>query len=157
VALEDWGMARRSQLGATILAGLTSGLLSITATNAGQLDKIQELANNFSHENMICGAYFLFVSECLKRKDPADPLAETYKTGAGTFINRSIETGKLAGVSAKALSARMDIAIADQKSETENNCTNIAVLFQKHATNCKSLMEDGPKSLADGLEALGIK
>lgn len=150
-------MARRSQLCVTILAALTSAFLSITATSAGELEKIQELANNFSHENTICGAYYLFVPQCLKKKDPADQLAEIYKTGAGTFINRSIETGKIAGVSAKALSARMDMAIADQKSETENSCTNIAVLFQKHAKKCKSVLEDGPQSLADGLNSLGFK
>jgi len=39
-------------------------------------------------------------------------------------------------------------------SEIENNCTNISVLLQKHAQQCKRLFEDGPKSYTDGIDKL---
>jgi hypothetical protein len=121
------------------------------------LEKVRQVVNNFSHENQICSAYYYFVRQCLLNRDPTDPLAETYKAGGDTFLKRSIDTGKIIGISQKALSARMDIAIANLKSETESDCVNVSVLLKKHAQQCKLLFEDGPGSFADAMGRLGIK
>ena len=58
------------------------------------------------------------------------------------------------GVSEKALKARMELAIEDMKAETENNCLNISVLYQKHANSCKFLYENGPKEFSKNIKAL---
>jgi hypothetical protein len=100
--------------------------------------KMQDIANNFSHENLICSAYYLFVAQCLENKLRTDPVIKQYRDGAGAFLHRGIETGKLAGLSDKAISAKMDIAIESMKAETENNCVNISVLLKAYAQSCKS-------------------
>jgi hypothetical protein len=133
-------------------------LTGICATAAAQdVRKIKDIANNFSRENLICGAYYLFVAQCLKNKDANDPVVEQYMTGAQTFLKRGIETGKIADVSDKALSAKVDLAIEEMKQDTENNCVNVSVLFKKHARECKSTYEDGPAALSDRLTRLGVK
>jgi hypothetical protein len=119
-----------------------------------KLNKLMTFANNFSHENAICGAYALFVHQCLKNKDAADPVAKRYFDLGDDYLKRSQSSGKIAGVSQKALSARVDLAIEELKSDTENNCVNIAVLFQKHAQSCKTLYEDGPAQLLRATEQM---
>jgi hypothetical protein len=136
---------------AIVFAALAFAVPAIAA------DPMQNLVNNFSHENAICGAYNLFVSQCLKNKDQNDKLASDYFTVGDNLIKRSLEMGRSAGLSEKALSARVDLAIEDLKSDTENNCINIAVLYKKHAQTCKSLYEDGPRKLLDNINKLGPK
>ncbi len=126
-------------------------VLATFAQPAGAQDaqKAKEIANNFSHQNLVCGAYYHFVAQCFENKDSKDPVGPQYRAGAEIFIKRGIEMGQVAGVSAKAIAAKVDIAIEDMKADTENDCVNIAVLFKKHAQTCKSTMEDGPALLLE--------
>ncbi|KRR26469.1 hypothetical protein CQ14_03000 [Bradyrhizobium lablabi] len=129
----------------------------VSTAAAQDIQKIKDAANNFSHENLICGAYYLFVAQCIQNKNPNDPLAAQYTTGAQTFMKRGIETGKLADVSDKAISAKVEIAVEEMKTDTENNCVNISVLYKKHAHQCKSTYENGPAAFSDRLTKMGVK
>lgn len=130
---------------------LATGVASFATaqTSDANLNKLMDFANNFSHENGVCAAYSLFVHQCLKNKNPSDPVVEQYLKLGNDFIERSISTGKIAAISDKALAARIDIAIEEMKTETENSCSNISVLFKPHAKTCKALYENGPSLLAD--------
>lgn len=139
-----------------VLGLLTSSVSAYSASNA--TEQITQVANNFAHENMICGAYYMFVSKCMGNRGSNDkPLADQYMYAAKIFVGRSISAGKTIGLSDKATNARMSIAIDDMKSDTENNCINISVLYQKYAHKCKSLMDDGPSELAAKLKKLGVE
>ncbi|PDT71708.1 hypothetical protein CO683_00685 [Bradyrhizobium ottawaense] len=131
-------------------------LLSIDAA-AQDMQRIKDLANNFSHENLVCGAYYLFVSQCIKNKSATDPVATQYFEGGNTFLKRGIETGRIAGVSDKALNAKVEIAIEEMKRDTDNDCVNISVLYQQHAYSCKATYEQGPSTFADKLSKMGVR
>jgi hypothetical protein len=139
---------------------IRAALLILSAAGGAQaanIDKVKEAANDFSHENLICGAYYMFVAQCLKNKNESDPLSAQYMSGAQTFLKRGIETGKIADLSDKAIEAKVSLAIEAMKDDTENNCVNISVLFQKHAKSCKATFEQGPEILTNRLNKLGVK
>ena len=115
-------------------------------------DPANRIANNFSHENLICGVYHSLVMQCAANRDPKDEIVEKYRQTSMTFIERSVKVGQAIGLSEKAISARMEIAQQGMMSEIENTCTNISVLLQQHAQQCKRLYEDGPKSFTDQLD-----
>jgi hypothetical protein len=138
-------LARAAVIGALILIGPEAGAVE---------DEANRIANNFSHENLICGVYHSLVSQCVTKRDPNDPLAETYRQTSTAFIGRSVKIGRAIGLSEKALTARVEIAQQGMLSEIENTCTNISVLLQQHAKQCKRLFEDGEKSFADELDRI---
>ena len=129
--------------GAALIAALT---LNVHAAKAVE-DEVHRIANNFSHENLICGAYYSLVSQCLAKDDPKDDLVKKYRQASLTFIERAVKVGRGIGLSEKALS--VENAKRDMMSEIEDTCTNVSVLLEKHAQRCKRLFEDGLKSFAD--------
>jgi hypothetical protein len=127
-------------------------VLILTGSGMGAAeDETQRIGNNFSHENLICGVYHSLVMRCAANRDPKDEIVEKYRQTSMTFIERSVSVGKVVGLSEKALTARMEMAQQEMMSDIENTCTNISVLLQKHAMQCKRLYEDGPKSFTDEL------
>jgi hypothetical protein len=131
--------------GAAVIAAL---ILTGSEVRAVE-DEVDRIANNFSHENLICGVYHSQVSQCIANRNPNDPLAETYRPTSTAFVERSVKVGQAIGLSEKALAARVEIAQQGMLSEIESTCTNIAVLLQQHAQQCKRLLEDGEKSFTD--------
>ena len=129
--------------GAALVAVLT---LTVRATRAAD-DEAYRITNKFSQENLICGAYYSLVSQCLAKDDPKDELVKKYRQASLTFIERAVKVGQGIGLSEKTLS--VESAKRDMMSEIEDTCTNISVLLEKHAQRCKRLFEDGPKSFAD--------
>jgi hypothetical protein len=129
--------------GAALVAVLT---LTVHATRAAD-DEAHRITNKFSQENLICGAYYSLVSQCLAKDGPKDELDKKYRQASLTFIERAVKVGQGIGLSEKTLS--VENAKRDMMSEIEDTCTNISVLLEKHAQRCKRLFEDGPKSFAD--------
>lgn len=135
-------------------AGIASGCLALAPlAKAQNNDELRRALNNFSHENMTCGAYYGLVSVCLQRDPKGDSVSTTYAEEMQIFNKRGIDTGKLAGLSDKALLARSQIEVEEMKSEVDNNCSNLAILLQKHAKTCKALMENGPAQLQAMIQA----
>jgi hypothetical protein len=130
-------------------AAVIAALILIGPEARAVEDEAHRIANNFSHENLICGVYHSLVSQCAANRDPKDELVERYRQTSMTFIERAVKVGRVIGLSEKALSARVEIAQQGMLSEIENTCTNISVLLQQHAQQCKRLYEDGPKSFTD--------
>ena len=129
--------------GAALVAVLT---LTVHATRAAD-DEAHRITNKFSQENLICGAYYSLVSQCLAKDGPKDELDKKYRQASLTFIERAVKVGQGIGLSEKTLS--VESAKRDMMSEIEDTCTNISVLLEKHAQRCKRLFEDGPESFAD--------
>jgi len=135
----------RRLAGPALIAALT---LTIHAARAAD-DEAHRIANNFSHENLICGAYHSLVSQCLANRDPKDELVDKYRQTALTFIERAVKAGRGIGLSEKVISAKVEVPKQEMMSEIDGLCTNISLLLEKHAQRCKRLYEDGPKSHAD--------
>jgi hypothetical protein len=131
---------------AAFLAAMT---VAVNAAKA-EVDESVRIANNFSQENIVCGAYYSLVSQCLAKDDPKDELVKQYIRASLTFIQRAIKAGGGKTVS-------VEIAKRDMMSEIENNCINIVVLLEKHAQRCKRLFEVGPKSFAEEMSRSGAK
>jgi len=131
--------------GAALIAVLT---LNVHAARAVE-DEAHRIANNFSHENIICGAYHSLVSRCLADRDPKDQLVAKYRQTSVTFIERAVKVGRGIGLSEEAFSAKVEDAKQEMMSETEGVCASILLLLEKHAKQCKRLYEDGPKTFAD--------
>jgi len=129
--------------GAALVAVLT---LTVRATRAAD-DEAYRITNKFSQENLVCGAYYSLVSQCLAKDGPKDELVEKYRQASLTFIERAVKVGREIGLSEKALS--VENAKQAMMSEIEDTCTNVSVLLEKHAQRCKRLFEDGQKSFAD--------
>ena len=132
-------------VGAALVAALA---LTVHATRAAD-DEAQRITNEFSQENLICGAYHSLVSQCLANADPKDELVAKYRHTSLTFIERAVKVGRGVGISEKEFSAKVESAKQEMMSEIEGVCTNISFLLEKHAQRCKRLYEDGPKSFAD--------
>ena len=130
-------------VGVALVAVLT---LTVRATRAAD-DEAYRITNKFSQENLVCGAYYSLVSQCLAKDGPKDELDKKYRQASLTFIERAVKVGQGIGLSEKTLS--VESAKRDMMSEIEDTCTNISVLLEKHAQRCKRLFEDGPKSFAD--------
>ena len=130
-------------VGVALVAVLT---LTVRATRAAD-DEAYRITNKFSQENLVCGAYYSLVSQCLAKDGPKDELVEKYRQASLTFIERAVKVGRGIGLSEKALS--VENAKRDMMSEIEDTCTNVSVLLEKHAQRCKRLFEDGQKSFAD--------
>ena len=129
--------------GAALVAVLT---LTVHATRAAD-DEAHRITNKFSQENLICGAYYSLVSQCLAKDGPKDELDKKYRQASLTFIERAVKVGQGIGLSEKTLS--VESAKRDMMSEIEDTCTNVSVLLEKHAQRCMRLFEDGLKSFAD--------
>ena len=146
---EDFQMTRPPRLFAVSLAVVL--LLALWHTLAQsqnrQLDQLKQRLNNISHENAVCGVYYALVSVCIVKDHPNDPTAAQYMNASRIFFDRSIQTGRVAGVSDKALQARTEMATDEMKAEIEDNCSNISILLKKHAMACKKLFEEGPAQL----------
>jgi hypothetical protein len=139
----------------TFISAAVIAALALTGPEGGAVeDEAHRIANNFSHENLICGVYHSLVSQCAANRDPKDHLVKTYRKTSMTFIERSVKVGQAIGLSEKALTARMEIAQQGMLSEIENTCTNISVLLRRYAQQCKRLLEDGPKSFSDEIDRI---
>ena len=89
--------------GAALIAVL---ILNVHAARAVE-DEAHRIANNFSHENIICGAYHSLVSQCLADRDPNDQLVAKYRQTSVSFIERAVKVGRAIGLSEEAFSARL--------------------------------------------------
>ena len=76
--------------GATVIAVL---MLTVPEARAVE-DEATRLANNFSHENLICAVYHSLVAQCIANRDPNDPLAASYRQTSTTFVERSVRWAK---------------------------------------------------------------
>ena len=93
-------------VGAALVAALT---LTVHATRAAD-DEAQRITNEFSQENLICGAYHSLVSQCLANADPKDELVAKYRHTSLTFIERVVKVGRGVGISEKEFSAKVESA-----------------------------------------------
>ena len=127
---------------------LSLAIVLTLSDSAFALDRnAMQAANNLAHEHMTCAAHSLIVASCLIEKDKTDPTGERYKELGGTFIEREVRIGDIAGVSFKASEARLKMANQSMLEEIENNCSNISILLQKHLKACITLHNEGPDRL----------
>jgi hypothetical protein len=115
---------------AALIAALT---LTAYAAKAVE-DQTHRIATDFSRENMICGAYYALVSQCLANDDPKDELIKRYRRASLALVERSVKVGRGFGVSEQALS--LEISKRNMMSEIENTCINISILADQHAKRC---------------------
>ena len=69
-------------------------------------DEATRIANNFSHENLICGVYHSLVAQCVANRDPNDPLAETYRQTSTKFTERAVKIGQAIGTRSRCRRSR---------------------------------------------------
>lgn len=105
--------------------------------------------NNYSHQSIICGTYYVIVAQCLRNRGDNDSisLANRYDDLSTQAFKEGYETAKLVGLSEKAIAARSEIETLDQMGEIENDCINISVVNLKHGRSCRSFMEEREKTL----------
>ena len=127
---------------------LSLAIVLTLSASALALDRnAMRAANNLAHEHMICASYSMIVASCLIEKNKTDPTGERYKELGGTFIERGVRIGDIAGVSVKASEARLKVASQSMLEEIENNCSNISILMQNHMKACLTLHNEGPNRL----------
>jgi hypothetical protein len=117
-------------------------LASFYACSAKASGYKQDL-NNYSHQSIICGVYYVMVAQCLRNRgdNESTELAKRYDALAKEASDEGYQTAKLAGLSEKAVKARLEIEIQDQMSDIDNKCINISVVNLKHGLPCKAFME----------------
>ena len=136
---------------------LLVALMMPAAAKAQDLKRAQQILNDYSHENAVCSAYYLFVMKCLKNKNPNISLVGAYERASREFLHRSLVAGKASGVSDAAMEGRISLEIDAQRTATENNCSNIAVLNLKQVETCKALYNHGPDKLEADMNGAGLK
>lgn len=107
--------------------------------------------NNYSHQSIICGVYYVMVAQCLRNRgdNESTELAKRFDTIAKVASGEGYQTAQLAGLSKKAIEARIEIETQDQMSDVDvdNNCVNISVVNLKHSKTCKAFIEDRERAL----------
>ena len=96
-------------VGAALVAALT---LTVHATRAAD-DEAQRITNEFSQENLICGAYHSLVSQCLANADPKDELVAKYRHTSLTFIERAVKVGR--GLASPKRSSRPKLKVPNKR------------------------------------------
>lgn len=137
-------LARNTLLGCTVCL-ILAGFFVCSAKAS---DYKQDL-NNYSHQSIICGVYYVMVAQCLRNRgdNESTELAKRYDTLAKVASGEGYQTAHLAGLSKKAIEARIEIATQDQMSDVDNNCVNISVVNLKHGKTCKAFIEDRERAL----------
>lgn len=122
-------------------------LLTMLGVASAKADDYKQDLNNYSHQSIICATYYTITAQCLLNRDKNDPLAARLQGLANTSIDESYRTGKIAGISEKALTARSLIEAEGQTNDIEGSCGNISVLNLKHGRRCKAFMESREQQL----------
>jgi len=128
---------------------LAIGVITLPGMAAAQQQSVQLRLNNYSHQSLICGIYYKIAAQCIKNRGSDDSIAlgNRYDSLSSDAVGESYETGKLAGVSEKALLARSEIASREMARDIEGKCVNISVLNLKHGDVCRQFIESREATL----------
>ncbi len=136
---------------------LAIALLVPAIAKAEDLKRAQQILNNYSHQNVVCTAYYLFVMKCLKGWDPTDKSIDVYEKVSRELLHRSLVAGKASGLSDAAMEARILQEVDEQRTATENSCSNSEVLRARYREMCKALYNDGPDKLEADMKDAEVK
>jgi hypothetical protein len=100
----------------------------------------QDALHEASSEAAQCAAYYGFAQKCADNAGHADLSAEL-QHAIDSAESLQYMTGKLAGMSDRAMLASSKLALDASKEAISDSCVNISVLITKHAKLCKLLLE----------------
>jgi hypothetical protein len=126
---------------------LVVSLAASTNLEASDIARMRQDLNNFSHECLVCNAFYSTVGLCLAKSQEDPELTNRYQSGANLFWRLAVDTGRIAEVSDQAIAARFELVMAGLMKDIDESCTNIAVILLKYGEKCKSLLEAGPSQL----------
>ena len=102
-----------------------------------------DAANEMSAEYAACYAFYSAGITCFGSGGPLKGDERiSFEAARDTAAEREYIYGKLAGASHAALVARGKIALKSVMGDMNGNCVNVAVVLDKYAQSCKSLMQD---------------
>ena len=116
-------------------------------------DEARLAFNNFSHEAQECNVYNIFAAQCFKDKADAE-LRAKLQANANAFTELAYNSGKLAGLSTKAMLARTEMISKQMIEDLDKDCVNISVLLNKYAKSCKVFMETSNERITRILQGL---
>ncbi len=126
-------------------------LFALVCSSFGYAEEITDLdkdvANNISSEYATCAAYFLVVSAAFFRPGDNEIAARFKKSGNEALVIAidSAGTGRTAEMAEKVTTARLQSFAKGMMSEIENDWSNISILTNQYAAQCKFAMNDSPR------------
>ena len=107
--------------------------------------------NELSGEMLECAVFFAIGSQCVKgHPDPSAP--ETVESAMKAFdelLDMAIDTGRKAGLSQAAITARQKMTTDAMMKLMGGQCINIAVVIERYADFCEQLHRDADPRLQE--------
>jgi hypothetical protein len=125
------------------LATIISALLISSASAVAQQNTTEDVYNQLSIETLQCNVYYVFTAECLGRVNSPDaPKTREQFMGLAT---KSSEIAAFCAVKAKlkleTMTVRQQVMKDSMKEAIGNSCGNLMILFGKHNTHCRTLIQ----------------
>jgi hypothetical protein len=132
--------------------GLLAASLFVGASAQDQ-SKMRIALGGFSGDATLCYAYYSVLANCIRKQNPE--LATRADEAAQGILKMSFDAGKAVGISQRTILARTQIALNEQTADIDDDCTNVAVILNKHAPFCKNLQEHGTERLQAIIDGTG--
>jgi hypothetical protein len=115
-------------------------------------EEIKQAAGEVASELQQCSVYFLLVSTCVAQQDPA--LSLSYRKAADRVGQLSLSTGRTAGMSNDAYTARGTMLSEEMMKSMGGNCINSAVPMKKYMNFCQLLNRDADPRLMEWIKCV---
>jgi hypothetical protein len=132
---------------ATLILGLGDSS-AMAQTN----EQVKQALGEVAGELQQCSVYFLRLSTCVGQRDPS--LSLSYRKAADKVGERSLSTGRTAGVSNDAYVAIGAMLSENMMKSTGNNCINVAVPMKKYMNFCQKLSSDADPRLMEWIKCI---
>jgi hypothetical protein len=123
-----------------------------SAVTAQTNEQIKQAVGEVAGELEQCSVYFLLLSTCVAKQDPA--LSLSYRKAADKVGELSLSTGRTAGVSNDAYAALGSMLSDDMMKSMGGNCVNIAVPMKKYMNFCQKLSQDADPRLMEWIKCI---
>lgn len=114
---------------------------------------LEDASNELSADASQCAAFYAISIHCFSdRLDEAN--RKDFEAGQQMASTITYMGGKKAGMSDKAVMARVELAMQQLEDDINKSCVNISVILNKYAKSCQSLIRN-PEGRLRQLQAGG--
>jgi|SRR5689334_14551543 hypothetical protein len=139
----NWSV-REGKMLKYIIAAIATSCMTFVAVGQPLSENEIRAVNELSGELLECSVYFTIGVQCMRgHPDPSIPrLIKTYEEMSTTAGVKSMQVGKVVGVTDAAVGSRMKLITNEMTKSMNNNCVNISVLLERYANFCQQLLQD---------------
>ena len=130
-------------------------ILSLLFTNATHAEtKIEKRAKyvllNMQQDYIACYSFYKIGSEYVKKSNGDKSAIDGIEKSSDVSLKLAHDTGEIMGMTTEEMSLKVKSEMNKQFNLIDNNFSNVSILLEKYAQNCKNLIENKKKELLFG-------